>query len=138
VDTLGRDFRTGLDVNDNGLVLDSNDRIVEKSETFGTGDGESGWWATTTEWNFPYTTATAPSGANAGTPVRARTVHKRLTGLTASVRGETITRDAEGNETRATIIVDATNKVVTTTTTRTGMANGQVEVRERATITSFS
>ena len=111
--------RSGLDIDATpGLQTNSaTDRITDGSESFEDYDGA--WWLTTTTSNYPF--------ASSGTATEISRTRKRLTGLTGTLRSETRTYDADGNETRVTIAVDATNKLVTTTTTRTGLTTNQVE-----------
>ncbi|MGH7958579.1 MAG: hypothetical protein ACREH8_16435, partial [Opitutaceae bacterium] len=118
--TLSQPIRTGLDVDSGGaLVPASSDRITDTSDVFEYFD--SAWWSTKTESNYPFT------GGSAGTAKEIAKVRKRLTGLTATLRAETRTYDAQGNEVRVTVTVDTASKLVTTTTKRPGMVSDQIE-----------
>lgn len=116
--TMAQTIRFGLDVGTPaGLQTASpTDRITDTAELFEYHD--NAWWLTTTISNYPF------AGSSAAKEVSK--VRKRLTGLTATLRAETRTYDAEGNEIRVITTVDAANKLVTVTTKRPGMANDHV------------
>lgn len=112
--------RSGLDLDASGtLAPTSSDRVGDTVTMFESYDGA--WWKTTTASNYPFT------GGSAGTAKTVSIARQRLTGLTASLRGETRTFDTYGNETRATVNVDFLTKLATTTTRRPGMAVDAVE-----------
>ncbi len=117
--TMSLLVRSGMDIDGvTGLQLGSaSDRIADTSSVFE--EYDSALWATTTTSNYP-----TSSSLTAKVVGKAR---KRLTGLTATLRSETRTYDAEGNETRVTLAADISNKLVTSTTVQAGMAVDLVE-----------
>lgn len=116
---LGEQKRSGLDLNGvAGLDLASIDRITDTESIVESFD--NAYWLTST------TAAFHENGTNA-TKISGIT-RQRLNGLNSSLRAETRTWDAEGNESRRTVTVDAANKLVTVATTRPGMASAATEV----------
>ena len=118
--TMSQLVRSGMDIDSGGaLVLSSSDRISDQSESFEYFD--SAWWRTKIDSKYPFT------GGSASTAKEMGKVRQRLTGLTATLRSESRSYDPDGNETRVTVTVDASNRLVTTTSKRPGMATDQVE-----------
>lgn len=120
--------RTGLDLDEGGaLVLASGDRITDMSETYEYYD--SAWWLTKVTSNYPFT------GGSASTAKQQTKTRKRLTGLgvvpsptgLGTLRGETRTYDAEDNETRQTVRVNTSTKIMTGITRAPGMVNDKLE-----------
>jgi len=116
--TMSQVVRSGGDLDPStGLQTSSaTDRINDTSTLFESFDGA--YWQTTTASNYPT--------ASSSTAKQLSVTRKRLTGRTASVRGETRTYDFAGNETRVTVTLDSSNRIVTTTK-RPGMASDQVD-----------
>ncbi len=111
-DTLGRVIRSGLDVNDNGLVIASNDRITEADTVFELNGGT--WWFKTTSTTYP--------DAGAATHPITTTNRQRLTGLSTNLLSETQATDAEGNT--VTTVSSISGKLHTTRTTVPGLTAG--------------
>lgn len=114
---LGGVKRSGLDVDDNGLVLASNDRIEESETTFESFDGA--WWSKTENRRYLH--------GGTATATTVGITRQRLTGFTNNQQGETRTTDANGNVTIATVNVDRSGRTVVRSTSRVGIANQQVE-----------
>lgn len=109
--------RTGLDVDDNGLVTASNDRIEENETLFESFEGA--WWSKTEKRKY--------LTAGNGTATTLEITRKRLTGFSAGRQAETQSTDANGNVTIATVDVDRAGRIVVRGTNRVGIANKQVE-----------
>ncbi|MBI5690193.1 MAG: RHS repeat-associated core domain-containing protein [Verrucomicrobia bacterium] len=109
---MGECTRTGLDLGSPGLLPASSDRLTDSDQSFEQ-LGED-CWLTQRTWIYP-------THASAARHLAGVTRH-RLTGLSASVRAETRTRDLEDNETVRTVVVDAGAQIVTTATALPGFA----------------
>ncbi len=116
-DALGDVKRTGLDVDDNGLVTASNDRIEENETLFESFEGA--WWSKTEKRKY--------LTAGNGTATTLEVTRKRLTGFPTGRQAETQSTDANGNVTIATVDVDRAGRIVVRGTNRVGIANKQVE-----------
>ncbi|MFM8618031.1 MAG: RHS repeat-associated core domain-containing protein, partial [Opitutaceae bacterium] len=116
---LGEMVRDGLDLEGDGLVTASMDRINDLEtavESF-----EGALWLTTTRWIYPH--------AQSATRVTSSIERRRLTGLSASLREETRTTDREGNVTTRTVNVDAAARRVVISVSAPGLARPATEVR---------
>jgi len=116
---FGEMTRDGLDLEGDGLVMASMDRISDfetKVESF-----EGALWLTTTRWIYPH--------AQSATRVTSSIERRRLTGLSASLREETRTTDREGNVTTRTVNVDAAARRTVIAITAPGLARPAIEVR---------
>ena len=118
--SMGETVRTGTDVSGGGLQLNSTDRIADTDTAIESFDGAD-YWLTSRTWAYPV-------AGDSSTRKLMGTVRKRLTGLSASLCAESSSIDAEGNETRQAVTVDSTNKLITSTTTRPGLATVQTDV----------
>ena len=127
-DPFGRPFRTGLDLGDNGLLPSSSDRISESATTFETID----------QHLFSNSSAYIYPTEGSGTAVLVSAVRKRLTGLTSGQLEETRSTDADGNVSTAVRAVNRTTRITTVTTTRTGVANPQLEKFENGVATEVT
>lgn len=106
--------RTGLDLDSTAsLILSSIDRITDTDERFEQVSGA--WYKTKTSTTYPFT--------GSSTAKQMSKTMQRVTFQNPSLRSAAISYDAEGNGSSVTIGVDATNKLVTTETTRPGMAS---------------
>lgn len=105
-DALGSVVRSGLDVNNDGLFLASNDRISDSNTVVENIAGN--WWVTTESKTYP----TASSNAPVTTSKRAR-----LTGFPSNRLAEVHEIDLEGNVVSRTTDVNRGTKTVTLTTT---------------------
>lgn len=119
-DDLGRLYRSGLDITNNGaLDLASNDRINEKLQSFESWNGA--WWAR--EESKSYASASSSTASTMGL------TRKRLTGFPAGRLAEEQTTDTLGNVTTKTTDVDRATATTISTTSTTGVAQPQVEIR---------
>lgn len=116
-DSLGQVIRNGLDVNDNGLVLASSDRITEKESFLESYSGA--WWMKTEERKYTTT--------NNGTATVVSTSRQRLTGFPTNRFSETQSIDADGNVSIVTVDVDRVSRTSVKTSGRTGISRTQVE-----------
>jgi len=114
---LGEVKRSGLDVDDNGLVPASNDRIEESETMFESFEGA--WWSKAEKRRY--------LTAGSGTVTTVEIARKRVTGFPANRQSETQSTDPNGNVTIATIDVDRAGRTVVRTTSRVGIAGKQVE-----------
>src|SRR5258708_6151924 len=103
-------YRTGLDINANGTLDGAqNDRFTETVLRCEKDASTGFWWqvVTTNIWNQPNVDHTVPKSI----------VKKRLNGFASTqVQSETVAYDIFNNKTDATVTVDLTNRLVTTTT----------------------
>ncbi len=107
-DTLGRLFREGLDINANDVLdISSDDRITEHLDVFFL-NSSSDWYRERRQ----YTYATAGSGAATSLGI----TYDRLTGLPSGRIAQTDSYDIHGNATSTMVVIDRTNKKVTTST----------------------
>lgn len=116
--SLGQVNRSGLDLDDNGLILASSDRItdtIDKVESF----NGSVWRKRETR---------SYAAANSATPTTTSVVRVRLNGMQANRVSETQTTDSEGNLTTRVVDVNRTTRRRVTTTTKTGLALPQTEL----------
>lgn len=117
-DALGRRFRSGLDVNGNGILdLNGTDRISETDQTLESFNGA--WWARTETRQY--------AQASVGTPTIMAVSRQRLTGFTAGLLSETQSIDVNGNVTTATTVVNRSAATATLTTTTPGAGAAQIE-----------
>ncbi len=119
-DLLGSVVRTGLDLNDNGLVLASNDRISEKESLIELFSGA--YWRKSMERRY--------GGANDATVTTVSIVRNRLTGFVSNRLAESQTTDVNGNVTVETIDLDRNSRTSVKTTSRTGISGANVEITE--------
>ncbi|MBM3853909.1 MAG: hypothetical protein FJ399_12265, partial [Verrucomicrobia bacterium] len=129
-DALGRAFRSGLDLGDDGLVPASQDRLAETNEVLEIESGTGHFWMRSESYAFPF--------ANSATPVVTSIVRKRLTGLSTGQVMETRTTDADGNVTIQSQTVNRTTKVTLMTTTRGGIATPRTEKFENGFLTEVT
>ncbi len=115
---MGELVRSGLDLNGGGLQPVSTDRITDSDQSVESYAGA--YWMTKQTWAFHQ--------HNQDIKKLISVTRQRLTGLSATLRAETRTRDAEDNESNETVTVDAAAKLVTTTSTNPGMANAATQV----------
>lgn len=126
-DAYGRQFRTASDVNGNGVIdLAGPDRISESEEKFVKLSGE--WWAR--KEGFSYLQA------NVGVATSTGYALNRMTGLTATLRGETKAYDIEGNLSTTTVEVERSLRKVTTRSTAVGLTLSPEEVSVNGFVTS--
>ncbi|MGH7955528.1 MAG: RHS repeat-associated core domain-containing protein, partial [Opitutaceae bacterium] len=116
-DALSRVIRSGLDIDDNGLVLASIDRIADSDQYFENYD--SAWWLTNVTKTYPT--------ANNATALKVSTTRQRLTGFSGNIRAETVTIDVDGNTTTRAVAVNRPTKTATISTTTSGLSNIQTE-----------
>ena len=114
-DELGKLFRSGIDVDNNGtLDLASNDRIEDADSCYEK-DIDGTWWAKGVASIYP-------TGAN-GTPVAVNTSYRQLTGLGSDQGDGFILTDLSksvdvcGNETISKAIINRTTKTTKRITT---------------------
>ncbi len=115
----GEKTREGLDLEEDGLVTASMDRISDFDTAAELVEGAL--WLTTRRWTYPH--------ARSDARVLVSAERRRLTGLSASLREETRTTDHEGNVTTRTVNVDATARRVVISVTAPGLARPATEVR---------
>lgn len=108
-DALGQVNRSGLDIGDDGLTLNSSDRITDVDRSFDY-DGTN-WWLKEETKTYPF------SNGNAVTMSVSR---KRLSGHAASVIDETKVTDAENNTAVRTVTVNRDARTATIKTSRPG------------------
>ncbi len=118
-DALGQVTLSGLDVNNDGLVLASTDRITGADTVFE--NYSSAWWLKSTTTAYPFT------GANAGNGVITSIKRTRLTGHPTNRLDETQVTDAEGNTVTRTVDINRTSATATITTIRPSVATNQIE-----------
>jgi hypothetical protein len=107
-DCLGKVLRIGLDIdNDGALSLVSMDRIQEAETVYD--KVQSDWWLLQTTRVY--------SVSNNGTPTTTSTKKKRLTGFANGVVEESISVDANNNETRTLFECDPSNQLSAQTVT---------------------
>jgi YD repeat-containing protein len=115
---VGELTRRGLWVSGGtGLQTASADRITDLDASVESYGGA--YWLTSTTKGY----ATVSNS----TATLVETTRQRLTGLSPTLRAETRTTDADGNETIRTVTVNASSPLVTVTTTRTGATNAAIE-----------
>ncbi|MBI2441628.1 MAG: RHS repeat-associated core domain-containing protein [Lentisphaerae bacterium] len=106
-DELGKQIRSGLDVNANGIPdLASLDRISESDTSY---EQVSGIW-------YLASVSRIYATDNSATPLTTSITREKLTGLSGGTRSVASALDFLGNETITTITVDRDNKLVTQTT----------------------
>ena len=106
-DELGNMVRSGLDVNDNGVLDDGSSDRIQESVTQYSNDGTD-WWQETTGKIFAVT--------GSSTPTTTGIQKTRLTGLgTNGLVNETVSTDINGNQTVARTVIDPATKTVTQT-----------------------
>jgi len=116
-DDFGGLILTGLDVNNDGLSLSSNDRITGGDTVIeSTSDG---WWLKSTSTIYPT--------AGASTAVTASVSRTRLTGHPSNRLSESQSTDAEGNIVTSVADVSRSTKTVTITTTRSGVSTSATQ-----------
>jgi RHS repeat-associated protein len=126
---LGQVSRSGLDVNNDGvLTLTSSDRIGE-TETYAE-YYQNAWWSRTDTRSYPT--------AGASTVVLNSIARTRLTGHPANRLTETQTTDVEGNTTHQVIDINRTARTSTTTTTRSDVPGSRVETTVNGLSTSIT
>lgn len=117
--TSGALETTALDVNGNSTIdLGGTDRISQSSSKY-IWDG-SAWWLTSTQKIF------ATNGSNAATQVSKS--ETRRSGFPTGVVSETRATDADGNVTTQKVILDRSNRTLTSTTTSTGLSTSATQV----------
>jgi RHS repeat-associated protein len=115
---LGQVNRSGLDYDNNGLlVLASSDRITETDTYFE--NYNNAWWARTDTRTYP------KLGVN--TVIVTSTSRSRLTGFPANRISEAQAIDAEGNLTTKVVDVNRAAATAVATTTQTGIAGAMTE-----------
>lgn len=125
-DELGRLYRTALDLDNNGLVLASGDRIDENESYY---ENDSGaWWFVQRKRGY-FT-------PNDATPKVVSLSRIRLTGFATNRLSEVQMTDIDGNTLTTTVDVNASAKTVTKTTTSSAVTNTQVETRVAGLLTS--
>lgn len=115
---MGEVVRSGLDLSGGGLLPVSVDRITDYDQSVEAHDGA--YWMVARTWNFHQYNVDAKKLIS--------TTRERLTGRTPTLRSETRTWDADDNESRTTLTVDAGAKLVMSTMTKPGMATAATEV----------
>jgi RHS repeat-associated protein len=115
---MGEATRSGRKLGGSGLSEATADRISEADTSFENYDGA--YWVTASSWVFH------KNGVNEKKLVGL--TRRRITGLSPTLRAETRSWDAEQNEAREVVTVETANKLVTTTTTRPGMAVAATEI----------
>jgi len=114
----GELVRSGLDVDGNGrLDLGGTDRITDSSTTFESYAGA--WWLKQTSASYPF--------FDISTAKTLTTTRARITGFSSTLRSETRTTDAEGNETVQTVDVDRATATTIVSTDRPGMVHLQTD-----------
>jgi RHS repeat-associated protein len=116
-DALGHVVRSGIDVDDNGLIPASNDRIEESDNFIEAFNGAL--------WSHAET-RTYPNAAS-GAPIVTSIKRQRLTGFTAGTVNETQTTDIFGNVTTVITAVDRTAATSTVTTSVPNAGGSQIE-----------
>ncbi len=124
-DRLGKVIRSGLDIDSNGLVVASNDRISETEEWIESVGGSL--WARKETRSY--------YGANSGVVTVDSVVRNRLSGFPTNRVSETQTIDAEGNITTESTDVIRDRRTVTKTTTKPGHTLSQIERKSNGLIT---
>lgn len=134
-DDFGNISRTGLDINQNG-VLDpaSTDRLIDYGQTFS--QYESAWWRVRTASVYPQ--------VNSATTVQTSEERTRLTGWTGTLAAEQVTLDIYGHATRSVAAIDFAAKLVTQSVTVPGASvpatsvsyHGRLVARTTATVST--
>lgn len=102
-DPVGNIIRSGLDINDNGILdLASEDRITETDQLYQFSEGI--WYDQSISKVYPL--------ANDSSSVTITTVKRQLSGFTDNVSSKEITTDIHGNSTTQTTEIDRDNKTV--------------------------
>lgn len=117
-DELGNRLRTSLDINGNGMIDDTVDRLSESETKYVQREGV--WWQETTGSVY------AEEGNAAATNTGTR--RTRVTGLTNGLRSESVSVDIHGNETRTTTMLDRTTHTTTQTVSYPDSINNAVTV----------
>jgi RHS repeat-associated protein len=103
-DALGNAVRSGLDVNENGtLDVASMDRISETDTRAVSVSGS--YWQETTQRIY--------AEDNGGTPKVAGVTRSRLTGFSGGLVSDQVSIDLNGNETRSSVLINASNATET-------------------------
>ena len=116
--SMGEMIRSGIDLNGDGLLPASSDRITDFDQSVESYGGSH--WLTRRTWAFHQHQLDAR--------ILTGVTRQRLTGLSAVLRAEARARDPEDNETTRTVTVDAASKLVTVATTAPGLASPGTEV----------
>jgi RHS repeat-associated protein len=117
-DGAGRQYRVGLDMDTNGLVLASSDQIQDTASCYTQGVG--GIWERTA-------TLTYPGDGQATTLALSETLRGPLSS-TGGQSNETVSVDADGNETRTVTTVDRASKIRTVVSYLPGVSQPAVQV----------
>lgn len=115
---MGEVIRSGLDLSGGGLLPASVDRITDYEQIVEAYDGA--YWMTARTWTYHHYNVDAKKLMSV--------TRERLTGRTPTLRSETRTWDADDNESRTTLTIDAAAKLATSTMIKPGMATAATEV----------
>ncbi len=122
-DNFGELWRTGLDLDHNGILDLGGTDPIEQTETSYVLENDGNWYLTTTHSN------TAEDHSSTLTPVSI-TKQRMTFPSTGNLVAESISIDAAGAQAVSTTVVDRANARVTTTTTRSGATLPEIGVSE--------
>ncbi|PTY01140.1 hypothetical protein DB354_00415 [Opitutus sp. ER46] len=121
-DSIGQLKSEGIDLGANGTLLSSDvkDRITDHGRGFAK-IGNS-WWEVSEQWTYPSVTS-------ATSRVFVKGTSRRLTGWSGGLMSEVVEKDAYGNATNTSVVVESGKRRRTTTVSVPGASSASVEVQ---------